>query len=248
MPLVVAKCTECGGATEVDNEKKAAVCRYCWNSFIVEEAINNFYTHNHDTHNITNSVVHIHESKSADFVIEAGVLKKYTGASRDVVIPDSVVVIGYNVFSGLPIMSVTVPDSVTSIDMWAFEGCTSLTSVTIPNSVTHIADGAFMSCTSLTSVTIPGNVTHIGVCAFCGCRSLAGIIIPDSVTEIGSSAFQNCSKLMNVKLPPQIGWEGAQGIFKNTPFARHREWAEQGLCQHCGGKLGLFGKCKSYKK
>ena len=49
---------------------------------------------------------------------------------------------------------ITIPNSVTSIGDYAFEGCSGLTSVTIPNSVTSIGEDAFSYCTSLTSVTI----------------------------------------------------------------------------------------------
>lgn len=42
MPLVPAKCTNCGGSLEVDNSQKAAICPYCGQAYIVEEAINRY--------------------------------------------------------------------------------------------------------------------------------------------------------------------------------------------------------------
>lgn len=46
---------------------------------------------------------------------------------------------------------ITIPDSVTSIDDWAFWGCKELTSITIPDSVTSIGAGAFQGCEGLKS-------------------------------------------------------------------------------------------------
>ena len=69
----------------------------------------------------------------------------------------------------------TIPDSVTSIVGWAFDGCASLTSVTIPDGVTSIGNGAFYNCTSLTSVTIPDSVTSICYAAFSNCKSLTNV-------------------------------------------------------------------------
>jgi len=51
----------------------------------------------------------------------------------------------------------SIPDSVTSIGIYAFYDCTSLTSVTIPDSVTSIGGGAFYNCTSLTDVYYGGS-------------------------------------------------------------------------------------------
>ena len=42
MPLVQAKCTNCGANLEVDSSNDAAVCKYCNAAFIVEKAINNY--------------------------------------------------------------------------------------------------------------------------------------------------------------------------------------------------------------
>ena len=49
-------------------------------------------------------------------------------------------------------ISLTIPNSVTTIGERAFIYCRDLTSVTIPNSVTSIGDAAFYSCNSLTSI------------------------------------------------------------------------------------------------
>lgn len=86
MPFVQAKCPECGGMLAVDNSKKAAVCQFCGEAFIVQETINNYITNNITNNNTTHNygegaVVNVFEDNSKDFVIEAGVLKKYHSVS-----------------------------------------------------------------------------------------------------------------------------------------------------------------------
>ena len=69
----------------------------------------------------------------------------------------------------------TIPNSVTTIDDYAFYGCDSLTSIVIPNSVTEIGYGAFYDCIDLTSIVIPNSVTSIGDNAFCNCWRLTDV-------------------------------------------------------------------------
>lgn len=57
----------------------------------------------------------------------------------------------------------------TMISYGAFCDCISLVSVTIPNSVTSIGESAFENCTGLTSITIPNSVTSIDGYAFANC-------------------------------------------------------------------------------
>jgi hypothetical protein len=92
----------------------------------------------------------------------------------------------------------TIPDSVTSIGVYAFFGCTGLTSVTIPASVASIGDSAFNKCHGLTSVTIPNSVTSIGNWAFNECNGLTSVTIPNSVTSIGNGAFHYCTGLTSI--------------------------------------------------
>ena len=123
----------------------------------------------------------------------------------ELVIPDSVTSIGSYAFEGCTgLTSITIPDSVTNIGSYAFEGCTGLTSITIPDSVTSIGGAAFEGCTSLTSVTIPDSVTSIGAYVFQDCDSLASITIPDSVTSIGKRAFYNCTSLTSITIPDSV--------------------------------------------
>ena len=120
--------------------------------------------------------------------------------------------IGGDAFSDCErLISIKIPNSVTSIGYRAFSNCDSLTSVTIGNSVTSIGESAFDMCTSLTSVTIPNGVKSIGKQAFSFCRSLISIEIPNSVTYIGRSAFSYCRSLKSVRIP-----DGVTCIYENT--------------------------------
>jgi len=64
--------------------------------------------------------------------------------------------------------SYTIPNSVTSIEVGAFDGCARLTSVTIPTSVSSISWNAFKGCHSLTSAIFEGNAPTMGPDVFKG--------------------------------------------------------------------------------
>ena len=103
--------------------------------------------------------------------------------------------------NGEEVKDLVIPNSVTSIGGYAFEGCSGLISVTIPNSVTSIGEWAFFGCSGLTSVTIPNSVTSIGSSAFYDCN-LKNLIIGTGVLSIGSNQSKPTKAIWLTNTPP----------------------------------------------
>lgn len=146
-------------------------------------------------------------------------------------------VIKADAFKDKRIVSVTIPNSVTTIESGAFTGCTSLKSIILPESVITIGDnafkgctklgelslscgvvtigsGAFQGCTALKKITLPNSVKTIGDQAFYNCTSITEIDFEHTVTSIGKSAFENCNKIKAVILPDSVISIG-DSAFKN---------------------------------
>ena len=117
-------------------------------------------------------------------------------------------------------MSITIPESVTSIEKSAFSGCSSLTSIIIPNGVTSIGYYAFEGCSGLTSITIPfvgenteGNgATYFGYLFGASLYNFNSSYVPKSLkevtitggTSISDHAFYGCSGLTSITIPDSV--------------------------------------------
>ena len=161
----------------------------------------------------------------------------YEGTAKRVIIAEEyqgkpVKSIYKNAFRDSNIISVVLPNSITSIGEYAFAWCESLTSIIIPDSVTSIGNCAFEWCSSLTSITIPDSVTSIGNYVFSGCnyllttennlkyvnangnpyyllieptnRNAATYNINTQTKRIGNGAFNYCSGLLYVTIPNSV--------------------------------------------
>ena len=135
--------------------------------------------------------------RNSDGSVKNTILMSYGGIKRDnIIIPNTVTLIGDSAFDLNQLTSITIPNSVTTIDDFAFQN-NQLTSVEIPSSVTSIGNWVFEN-NQLTSVEISSGVTSIGQEAF-AYNQLTSIEIPSSVMIIKYSAFAN-NKLTSVTI------------------------------------------------
>lgn len=84
---------------------------------------------------------------------------------------------------------IVIPDTITVIGPSAFEGCKDLTSVTIPDGVTSIRERAFCCCFNLATISLPKYLKKIEKMAFSRCDAMKKITIPPFVEAIDMWAF-----------------------------------------------------------
>ena len=135
-----------------------------------------------------------------------------------VVIPESVTTIEEYAFSGCELNKIVIPASVTSIGDGVFQNCSKLTSVELPSHLTELPRNIFMGCTALTSIDLPAGLTSIGNGAFRGC-AFKEIVLPETVAKIGEYAFADCFALETMPLNDNITYIDV-GLFSNCDALR----------------------------
>ena len=141
--------------------------------------------------------------------------------------------------------SISIPNSVTLIGDNVFEGCSSLSSVkwnvkkyndfsykenlfatnpitsfTFGNDVERIPAYLCYNMTDLSSVVIPNSVTEIGASVFEGCGKMRTVEIGKGITSIGNKAFASCSAIYSMGIdaiiPPIVESSTFDNVSRTT--------------------------------
>ena len=135
-----------------------------------------------------------------------------------IMLPDGLTSIGSYAFDGCQkLQNISIPNGVTKIWNHAFSACSALTDVTLPPNIRLIGSWAFNNCKNLYSIRIPYGVEHLSFTSFRGCSNLSSIILPDSITSIGDWALYHCPSLKSIIIPKSVSSIGknALGMYDN---------------------------------
>ena len=125
-------------------------------------------------------------------------------ALRSIIIPDTVVSIGFGILRNTSVESIQVPffggsrntsnaylGYIFGASGYAGNGYyvpSTLKRVVVSDSCTVIPAYSMYGCTSVLDVVIGSGVSEIGISAFAGCESIISLYIPKNVTEIPAAA------------------------------------------------------------
>ena len=134
-------------------------------------------------------------------------------ALRNVTFDDGTTFIDNAFFEKCGLVSIDIPDTVTSIGSHAFRNASNLRTVNIsPDSQLKSIGWTAFSGSGLTSIYLPDTVTYVDVGAFCGCEQLESVRVSRNMecngyqTERGydTGIFNGCTALTDIIFPDGI--------------------------------------------
>lgn len=136
--------------------------------------------------------------------------------SGTVHIAEGTTIIRHYMFSGCGVTEVVLPDTVETLQTYAFYNCAQLTALELPDSITTIMTNCFAYCTALTELILPKNLTVLDNIAINYMANLKYIAAPPYLTTplVANQNYLGSNRRMLVYTGAQIhtfyggtGWQ-----------------------------------------
>ena len=199
-------------------------------------------------------------------------IRKYIGNRSHVVIPEEikgrkVVAIGANAFcsnisslavevnssivglvANRTIISVVIPDTVTTIKSNAFSNCRALETVTMSRNIEVIESNVFSDCINLRNIDLGNKLKEIPNNAFFNCRNLESVKLPASIEKIGAGAFFGCNNLLYLDFGSDKNEPGVVHLPRNLKEIGDEAFLKSGITGGCIFKEVMLSKKTRIKK
>lgn len=199
-------CMTCGKVETFKHDySESNICSVCHNDGLVYtlNGVETYYIVLHGENVSAAKTIIIPETYNGKPVKEISGSLSYTGGIRN----------GF--YNNKSIQHLIIPQSLITIGIRAFEGCTNLVDITVRGE----GDGEFAPA-----------LISIGAYAFYGCKSLVSATnIPYTLETIGNYAFAECSALEDIELPESIKSIGDNAFINTAYFNNEENWDESGV-------------------
>ena len=132
----------------------------------------------------------------------------YEGDERNVIIPGNygkgITILGDKLFSGhSEITSVQIPDTVTDIGEFVFDGCVNLRYIELPSQLKCLWGYTFVRC-GIEEIVLPDQLKTLPPFAFKNCKNLKKVVCGKGLKKIHSCAFSGCDNLKDLIHRPEV--------------------------------------------
>ena len=189
------------------------------------------------------------EAPASDFEykMQDGAVKltKYKGKARNLVIPEKienapVTELGESMFHGnTSLVRVSIPDTVTKIENYAFGDCLNLESVKMSKNLETLVYASFYRCPKLKEISFSKRIAHLGTVIFRHCGSLDTLITDDGeqLLKVGRDVRDKYTVPASIREVVVNAFSGSQ--VKRVVFEEGTTHIQRSAFSDCGNLTSL---------
>ena len=133
------------------------------------------------------------------------------GSLTDLNIQNAKIVSGGEPYYNTSFESYSTKDNV--IGVYMFSKCKELITLILPNGVSSIENFAFDGCENLKSLTVPNGCREIKMMGIYNCKRLENVTLPINLNKIDGTNFSQCPKLLGISVnPDNIYFKSDNGV------------------------------------
>ena len=119
-------------------------------------------------------------------------------STKSLQFPSQCTTIGSSAFSSSSVTIICLPDTITSLEIWALHYGVNVVSITLSKGITNLSINSISVMPSLQRLIIPEGIISLKYSSISACNALKTLILPESLTDLEKNSFTNCPNIRKV--------------------------------------------------